>query len=108
MASPFDFPLVNAPTKLAEYRMLSSPLCSHTHCIFIETPLCLDRKLDQITLDRGDAAFVIAVSCYAGAAGEFVAVCFQPCGQCIHRFPAACAERNVRVSGAGGFFGGIC
>ena len=62
----------------------------------------------MISFHRKDTAFIIAVSGGAGAAEDFEAVGLEAGRQRIHLLPTADAERDVRVSGAGGFFGGIC
>ena len=62
----------------------------------------LHRYLDLISFHRKDTAFVIAVSGGAGAAEDFEAVCLETGRQRIHLLLTADAERDVRVSGAGG------
>ena len=62
----------------------------------------LHRYLDLISFHRKDTAFIIAVSGGAGAAEDFAAVGLEAGRQRIHLLLTADAERDVRVSGAGG------
>ena len=59
-----------------------------------------DGDLNEIVLERGDAAFIAAVARRPRSADKRIAVFFKTCAQRIDLFSAPDAESDMRIAGA--------